>query len=160
MPGSIVLFRHGLAPGAGDPNGFVLSDCATQRTLNERGRAQVRSLGAAIRSRSIVVSAAWHSQWGRTQDMARLAFPNMPDTALRAESVFNSFFSTSQERELLQTQRVRTLLLEWRGPGVLVVFTHQVNITALAGIVPQSAEGVVVQSAEDGQLVVRGRILL
>jgi hypothetical protein len=158
-PGTIVLFRHALAPGVGDPNDFVLGDCTTQRNLNEEGRAQARFLGEAIRSRSVMVGAVWHSQWCRTQDTARLAFPNMPDTALRAEPAFNSFFSANRESGLLQTQQARTLLLKWRGPGVLVVFTHQVNITGLTGIVPQSAEGVIVQAA-DGELVLKGRILL
>jgi Histidine phosphatase superfamily (branch 1) len=158
-PGTILLFRHALAPGVGDPDGFVLGNCATQRNLNEEGRAQARSLGEAIQSRSVLVGAVWHSQWCRTQDTAHLAFPNMPDAALRAEPAFNSFFSANQERALLQTQRARTLLLKWSGPGILVVFTHQVNITALTGIVPQSAEGVVVQAVEDGELIVRGCIL-
>jgi hypothetical protein len=33
---------------------------------------------------------------------------------------------------------------------VLVVITHQVNITALTGIVPTSGEGVVVRAAREG----------
>jgi hypothetical protein len=39
----------------------------------------------------------------------------------------------------------RERLLRWRGSGVLVVFTHQVNITALTGVFPQSGEGVVLR---------------
>jgi hypothetical protein len=59
-PGTILLFRHALASGAGDPKGFVLGDCATQRNLNQEGRTQAHSLGEVIRSRSIVVGAVWH----------------------------------------------------------------------------------------------------
>ena len=44
QPRAIVLFRHASAPGSGDPAGFVLGDCATQRNLDERGRAQARAL--------------------------------------------------------------------------------------------------------------------
>ena len=30
----IVLIRHSLAPGGGDPPGFKINDCKTQRNLN------------------------------------------------------------------------------------------------------------------------------
>ena len=44
-PGSIVLFRHALAPGGGDPAGFVAGDCSTRRNLSEEGRQQAKRLG-------------------------------------------------------------------------------------------------------------------
>ena len=47
--------------------------------------------------------------------------------------------------------------MKWKGPGALVVVTHQVNITALTGIVPSSGEGVVLQNAGNNLKVV-GRI--
>ena len=33
----IILIRHALAPGGGDPEGFNIKDCRTQRNLNEIG---------------------------------------------------------------------------------------------------------------------------
>jgi len=39
-PGSVVLFRHALAPGGGDPPGWRLNDCSTQRNLSAEGQAQ------------------------------------------------------------------------------------------------------------------------
>ena len=51
----------------------------------------------------------------------------------------------------------QALLADWRGPGVLVVVTHQVNITALTGVVPASGEGVVVRPTAQG-LEVLGRV--
>jgi hypothetical protein len=47
--GSIVLLRHANAPGVGDPPGFQLDDCSTQRNLDDVGRAQARALGARFR---------------------------------------------------------------------------------------------------------------
>ena len=32
----IILIRHALAPGGGDPVGFKINDCKTQRNLNQR----------------------------------------------------------------------------------------------------------------------------
>ena len=51
--GAIVLFRHANAPGFGDPPGFRLDDCATQRNLDAQGRDQAVKIGdcfAASRS--------------------------------------------------------------------------------------------------------------
>ena len=45
------------------------------------------------------------------------------------------------------TAQACALLSGWRGPGALVVVTHQVNITALTGKDAASAEGMVVRLA-------------
>jgi phosphohistidine phosphatase SixA len=152
--GSIVLFRHANAPGAGDPPGFQLDDCSTQRNLDDAGRAQARALGESFRSRGIAVGEVRTSQWCRTRETAQLAFPGRPADEL----LFNSFFAQS-EREPAQTAGARKLLLNWRGPGVLVVVTHQVNITAITGITPASGEGVVLKRT-GSKLNVLGRIAL
>ncbi len=153
-PGAIVLFRHATAPGVGDPPGFKPDQCATQRNLDERGRAEARRLGEGFRSRNIPVTTVLSSQWCRTRETARLAFGNQ----VRDEPAFNSFFGQSQEGREGQTARARAVLSAWRGPGVLVVVTHQVNIQALAGVGASSAEGVVVRPAADGTLKVVGKI--
>ena len=56
------------------------------------------------------------------------------------------------------TAREATPLLRWRGSGTLIVVTHQVNITALTGVIPASGEGVVLR-AQAGQLQVVGRLM-
>ena len=149
-PGAIVLFRHATAPGVGDPPGFKLEDCATQRNLDDRGRAEARRLGEQFRSRNIQVGAVLSSQWCRTRETARLAFGSQA----RDEPAFNSFFQQSTELRDAQTAQAKAVLARWRGPGALVVVTHQVNITALTGVGAASAEGVVVRLAADGTLQV------
>lgn len=156
-PGAIVMFRHALAPGGGDPAGFVLGDCTTQRNLSPQGREQAARIGEVLRQTKVAVSAIWHSEWCRTRDTARLAFPDRAGQELRAKPAFNSFFG-SPDSEPAQTAAAKSLLLGWRGSGVLVVVTHQVNITALTGIVPQSGEGVVLLQ-ENGQLLLKGKLL-
>lgn len=152
-PGAVVLLRHALAPGGGDPAGFVAGDCSTQRNLSDEGREQAKKIGAEFRKNEVNISQVWHSQWCRTRDTAQLAFPYLAAPVLRAEPVFNSFFGNPGD-ESAQTAAALALLLRWRGPGLLVVVTHQVNITALTGVVPQSGEGVVLQR-EGGQLLVK-----
>lgn len=146
--GGMVLFRHAIAPGGGDPAGMRLGDCGTQRNLDGRGRAQAVAIGAALRG--VEVGAVRASQWCRTLETAELAFPGRvtPDPA------FNSFFGDRAAGPgLLAAGRAQ--LEAWAGPGALVVVTHQVNITGLTGIFPASGEGVVLRR---GSLEVAGRL--
>jgi phosphohistidine phosphatase SixA len=150
--GTVVLFRHATAPGGGDPPGFKLNDCRTQRNLDETGRTQARRMGQAFRERGVKVGAVRPSQWCRARDTADLAFPGQRQD----EPVFNSFFA-SREAEPAQTAAAQRLLSRWQGPGVMVVVTHQVNITALTGVAPVSGEGIVVKPSAQG-LQVLGRV--
>ncbi len=150
--GAIVLFRHATAPGTGDPAGFRLGDCATQRNLDATGRAEAARIGSALRARGVRVDAVLSSQWCRTHETAELAFPGR----VKDEPVFNSFYDNAAN-DPRQTAAARALLLEWTGPGTLVVVSHQVNITALTGIYPASGEGVVL-TTDGRELRVVGRI--
>jgi phosphohistidine phosphatase SixA len=152
-PGSVVLLRHALAPGGGDPPGFQLEDCKTQRNLSDEGRAQARRIGLAFKSRHIEVGAVWSSQWCRARETADLAFPNQRVD----QPAFNSSFA-QPDAVAEQTRAALAQLSGWRGPGVLVVVTHQVNITALTGVVPASGEAVVVEPGAQG-LKLRGRVM-
>lgn len=151
--GVAVLFRHARAPGIGDPPGFTLERCETQRNLDDQGREQARRIGAAFRERRVPVGVVLSSQWCRARDTAELAFGQVP----RAEPAFNSFFA-SPDASAAQTAAARRLLEAWRGPGVMVVTTHDVNIRALTGQSAASGEGIVVR-VRDGQLQVLGRLM-
>ena len=71
-PGAFAIMRHALAPGTGDPAGFTLEDCSTQRNLDDRGRAQALAIGAAFRARGVQFDAVLSSQWCRCQETASL----------------------------------------------------------------------------------------
>lgn len=150
--GAVALFRHAMAPGAGDPPGMRLGDCSTQRNLDEAGRAQARRIGEAFRAEGVAVGAVLTSRWCRAAETAALAFPGLS----RAEPAFDSFFDNREEGPA-RTALARRVLLEWRGPGALVAVTHQVNVTALTGVFPSSGEGVVLGRGGGG-LVVVGRV--
>lgn len=150
--GAIVLFRHANAPGTGDPPNFMLRDCSTQRNLDEAGRLKARDIGEAFTSRAVAVGQVMTSQWCRSRDTAQLAFGE----GVVEEAAFNSFFQDRSTEEQ-QTAAARAILLAWRGPTALVVVTHQVNITALTGIVPAQGEGIVLRS-DGSQLELVGRI--
>nr|WP_321442611.1 histidine phosphatase family protein [uncultured Cohaesibacter sp.] len=152
--GGVVVFRHALAPGTGDPASFTLDDCSTQRTLNETGRSDAKRIGDLFRKKNIRVQKVLTSQWCRCRETAELAFPGKPEDA----PIFNSFFQ-DRESEPQQTRAAKRLIGDWSGPGTLVIITHQVNITALTGIFPSSGEGIVVRLEGDAIKVV-GRVRL
>jgi phosphohistidine phosphatase SixA len=152
QPGAIVLFRHANAPGGGDPAGFRLNDCTTQRNLDAEGREQATRIGQRFREKGIKVSAVLSSQWCRARETAQLAFPGMQKDA----AAFNSFLRNPND-EPKQTIAARKILQDWQGAGALVVVAHQVNITRLTGIYPASGEGVVVKR-QGSELVVVARL--
>jgi phosphohistidine phosphatase SixA len=147
--GTVVLLRHANAPGIGDPAHFTLDDCSTQRNLDATGRAQARRIGQQFRQRGINVTQVWNSQWCRARETAQLAFPGIATDS----APFNSFFEDATRGEE-QSATARQLLQRWKGPGVLVVFTHQVNITALSGIFLASGAGVIIQPGASGLKVI------
>ncbi len=139
-PGTALLLRHALAPGTGDPPGFRLGDCATQRNLSEEGRRQARELGRRLRAEGVTGARVYSSRWCRSLETAELLGlgPVVPLPAL------DSFFSLAQSGPK-QTDDLREFLRSLPpGPPVILV-THQVNITALTGIVPTSGGGVLVR---------------
>lgn len=154
--GAIVLIRHALAPGTGDPPGFTPNDCATQRVLNDEGRAQAqalgRRLGEHLRRSRLSVDALWTSSWCRTRETAELIGLGTP----RDQPSFDSILFNRSRAEAL-TANARRMLLDWKGEGILVVVTHQLNITGLTGVYPQSGEAIVLKAAGD-KLEVVGRI--
>ena len=148
----VALIRHAEAPGVGDPAGFKLGDCSTQRNLSDQGRRQAKDAGALFRSKGIASATVYSSQWCRCLDTASglELGPVVPQPAL------NSFFEESA-RGGEQTAALRRLIRERPAGKPLVMVTHQVNITALSGVYPQSGE-IVVLRPEGEKWTVQGRI--
>lgn len=152
-PGAVLMMRHANAPGTGDPPGFDLGDCATQRNLDARGRAQARDVGAMLAARGAVPDRVLTSEWCRARDTAALLGLAAPE----AFPALNSFFG-DRPNEPMQTTELRRFLAEQDGGQRLLLVTHQVNITALTGLVPRSGEIVVLSRDDYGRLTVAGRI--
>lgn len=73
--GHVLFVRHSqTTPGIGDPPGFKLEECATQRNLSDEGRAQARRMGDALRLRKVPIGEVLSSPWCRCVETAQLAF--------------------------------------------------------------------------------------
>ena len=149
----LVLIRHALAPGFGDPDHFNLKDCNTQRNLNDVGRHQSRKVGDLFRSNGIQSAVVKSSQWCRCLETARL----LDLGAISELPYLNSFFNNNK-REHIQTEGI----IQWIKNASLdtptVLVSHFVNIAALTGKGPEPGEVVFVQRLTDGSIKVIGSI--
>ena len=59
----IILIRHAKAPGGGDPEGFKIKDCKTQRNLDMMGINQAKKIGKLLREKKIKIDKVLSSQW-------------------------------------------------------------------------------------------------
>jgi phosphohistidine phosphatase SixA len=152
--GHVALMRHTDAPGgAGDPPGFRLEDCTTQRNLSAEGRADAAAVGARLKAEGLVFERVLSSPWCRCLDTARL----LDIGPVAPESTFSNAFVLRDQADLL-TEGARKLIAGWTGTGTLLVVTHGANIRALTGISPATGEIMVVDKAADGSVAVVGRI--
>jgi phosphohistidine phosphatase SixA len=137
--GCAVLIRHAQTePGTGDPPGFRLGACNTQRQLSLAGREQSRELGQWFAARRLVPSAVWSSQWCRCLDTAQLAFGSSAEWP-----ALNSTFGESS-RQPAQTRELRARLQQIAPRQFEVWVTHQVNMTDLTDEYPAMGEAFLV----------------
>ena len=150
--GHVALIRHGNAPpGYGDPPGFKIDDCATQRNLDEKGRAQARAVGEAFRRHGVPADKILSSPWCRCLETARL---------MAVGPVENTWAVATSDKNPDRLAALKQLLADWRGPGTLVVVTHAFTVQGLVGILPGQAETVVVRPrpGKEPGLEIVGRI--
>ena len=151
--GHVAILRHAIAPGGGDPPGFRIGDCATQRNLAEAGRQQASRIGNRLRVHGIERARVYSSQWCRTRETAeKLGLGKVVELP-----VLNSFFQTPEKADR-QTVELRRWIQRQDLNEPLILVTHQVNITALTGIYPASGEMVILARKPDGSLEVRGNV--
>jgi phosphohistidine phosphatase SixA len=125
----VLLMRHAITePGVGDPPGYRLDDCASQRNLSAEGREQSRRIGAALRAAGVTIGEVRTSAWCRCRDTAQLAFGRH-----ERWSALNSFFD-DRAAEPGRTAELRAFVAAHRGGSVPMMVTHQVNITAATGL--------------------------
>jgi phosphohistidine phosphatase SixA len=141
--GHVAIVRHGLTtPGFGDPEGFRLDQCATQRNLVEEGRAEARALGRLLRERKVKIERMLSSEWCRCRETAQLMDVGEAETL----PALNNLYGRSERREG-QLSEIRAVISTWKGSGTLILVSHGSTIGALTGIHPATAEGVVLAPA-------------
>ena len=147
----VLLMRHADAPGIGDPAGYKLDQCATQRNLGERGRKQAELIGAWLTKQGIDKAQVFSSPWCRCVDTAKL----LKKGVVTIEASLGSFFD-DMSLEKIQTQALQTFIknsLAKKSQPPLILVTHHINIQAFTGKVVNVGEMVLVKVNQAGQYV-------
>ena len=152
--GYTVLIRHAETDaGIGDPEGFEIGKCSTQRNLSSQRRAHAQRIGSAFQAQGVPVGSVYTSRWCRCVDTAQLAFgQGMPNRMLN--SIFNDRSKNADEK----LREVKAATRQPLAGSNLVLVTHNYNIDAIAGVSTAPGEIVVLQNDPQDALKTIGRL--
>lgn len=155
--GAALLMRHTqTTAGVGDPPGWRLDQCATQRNLDERGIAHAQRIGRWFDLQRLDVATVRNSPWCRARDTARLAFGRSQDWAPLA----NIFEDRSGADA--QADAVRAFVRAMKPGELAVLVSHGVTIGHSVGVSLATGESAVVRAGTSAgaPLVVLGRLVV
>jgi phosphohistidine phosphatase SixA len=157
--GAVVLMRHAqTVPGVGDPPGWKLERCETQRNLAPMGIEHAKRIGQWFKAQQLRVSAVRNSPWCRTRDTAELAFGRHDDWPVLSNIFADRSGADAQAAAVKQ-------YIDGVKPGELVVLvSHGITIGHIlpGGGGLASGEAVVVRRAPQAGAppVVLGRLTI
>ncbi len=135
----LIFIRHAYAPGNGDPAGFNLNDCSTQRNLSENGRKQAQRIGEFFNENKIEIDKVLSSEWCRCKETAKIAFKNYSTNSF-LNSFYSSKFSKNKDK---QVKAFNYYIKNLESKKNLIFVTHYVFISELLNYGPSSGEIVV-----------------
>ena len=137
--GKLVFIRHALAPGGGDPENFKISDCSTQRNLNQIGIEQSKKIGSFFTENKIPIDQVLSSEWCRCKDTAKYAFKNY-ETFNALNSFFSAKFAKNKNKQI---KDLKKYIKNWNGEKNLIFVTHYVTISEMMNLAVSSGEIVI-----------------
>ena len=150
--GKLIFIRHAYAPGGGDPDNFNLSNCASQRNLNEEGIKQAMKIGNFFLERNIIIDKVLSSEWCRCKQTAKYAFKKY-----ETKSFLNSFFSQKfSDKKEKQIKELKEYIKKWNGKSNLIFITHYVVILEILNLSVLSGEIVIADN--DFNILARQKI--
>lgn len=152
-PGHFAIMRHALAPGYSDPDNFRIDDCATQRNLSDAGRRQSERTGDMFRAAGISRAKVYSSRWCRCLETAKL----LGYGEVTPLESLNSFFE-EREKGPAQIARLRADIAAMDLTGPVILVTHQVVVSGLAGRPTSSGEIIVMRRTQAGDLEIVGEV--
>ena len=147
----VLLMRHALAPGVGDPAGYKLYDCKTQRNLDAKGREQAQRIGQWLSAQDVKETLVFSSAWCRCKETAE----NLGFGPPVLESSLNSFFDDMRQgpQSNARLQAFIASQLKTKGDKALILVTHHVNIAEFMGENVGSGDMVLAKVNSQGKLL-------
>jgi len=150
--GNIIFIRHAYAPGGGDPENFDISDCSTQRNLNDNGRNQSKKIGNLFKRNEVPIDKVISSEWCRCKETASIAF-----NEFKTKNFLNSFYSPKfAKNKKKQIKNLKNYINNWNGNKNLVLVTHYVVISEALDYASRSGEIVI----SDRNFKIKGNIII
>lgn len=147
----VLLTRHALAPGVGDPANYSLEDCKTQRNLDAVGRAQAVYVGEWLKKQGVKNAELHSSVWCRCKDTAALL--NFGE--YKVEPALASFFDDMSKAKESNSKLQRFIAgkIKSKGDKALIMVTHHVNILEFMGENIASGDMVLAKVNPKGELI-------
>ena len=148
---AVLLMRHALAPGIGDPTGYKLQDCKSQRNLDATGRAQAQKTGQWLKAQGVGNALVFTSAWCRCKETAE----NLAFGTPVLEPSLNSFFDDMRQgpQSNVNLQKFIVGQLKSKGDKALILVTHHVNIAEFTRENVGSGDMVLAKVNSAGKLV-------
>ena len=141
--GNVILIRHAVTtPGSGDPPGFKLDDCSTQRNLTDEGRRHARAIGEEFRKRKIPVDRVLSSPWCRCLETSNLAFGRVDGQSTALSNLFGRH--ENRDRQVAELKK----LVAQKPKGNVVLVTHGSVVQPFTGISPGTGEMVILSQGK------------
>ncbi len=147
----VLLMRHALAPGVGDPAGYQLDNCKSQRNLDAQGRAQAQRIGQWLKSQGVRDALVFSSAWCRCKETAEKLGLGTPVH----EAALNSFFDDMRQgpQSNAKLQKFIETQLKSKNSKALISVTHHVNIAEFIGENVGSGDMVLAKVSPQGRLL-------
>ncbi|CAM3674760.1 histidine phosphatase family protein [Polynucleobacter arcticus] len=145
----VLMMRHADAPGFGDPAGYVIGQCSTQRNLGDYGKKQSKAIGEWLSNQGVENAQVFSSPWCRCLDTAIL----LNKGPVKTEPVLGSFFD-DMGLEKKQTKELEVLIKNiFSKPSQVpvILVTHHVNIQAFTGKAVGVGDMVLVKVNKNGE---------
>ena len=137
--GKIIFIRHAYAPGNGDPDGFDILSCSSQRNLNSEGIVQSKRIGNFFQQNNILIDKVLSSEWCRCKETAKYAFNNY-ETKTFLNSFFSQKFAHNKDKQI---KELKDYIINWDGKKNLILVTHYVVISEILNMSTSSGEIVI-----------------
>jgi len=125
--GQVIVVRHGATHAdQADTDPLNLENVAKQRQLNDKGRADARSMGEALKRAGIPIGRVYSSRFQRAVETARLIAGKEPE-ATNDVTEGGQVVSPNENARRMQALRAMAARVPEPGTNTLIV-THKPNI--------------------------------
>jgi len=130
--GYVLVIRHGaIHPDQADTDPLNLDNVAKQRQLNDRGRADARTLGYVLKTASVPIGKVYSSRFQRAVETARLIAGKDP---VATADLSEGGLVVSPNENARRAQALRALIGAPPEAGTnTVIVTHRPNILDALG---------------------------